>query len=179
MTLAERTGPDATGPFEVFDPRCSVRLVFEHLTGRWAVLLLYTLHGGTYRFGELRRRLQGVSEKVLTQTLQTLGSDGLVRRERTEGGLCVYYSLTPRGAEAAQHIMELVNWIERSAPFTAQAVEGDHGGSPSSREDDARTAGAPAASGHRAQPLHDLAEMLLEPYGRTADEARQVPGLDE
>ncbi|MCZ9339934.1 helix-turn-helix transcriptional regulator, partial [Streptomyces sp. TRM76130] len=64
---------------------CPYRLVLEHVTSRWGVLALIELLGRPYRFGELRRAVsrQGrtVSEKMLTQTLQTLERDGLVHRD--------------------------------------------------------------------------------------------------
>ena len=62
---------------DVFSRRCSSREVLEHVTGKWAVLALAALDDGPRRFGELRRRVDGVSEKMLSQTLQLLERDGL------------------------------------------------------------------------------------------------------
>jgi len=55
--------------------------VFKHVTSLWGVLALVALHGGTMRFSELRRRVGGVSEKMLAQTLQVLEADGFVDRK--------------------------------------------------------------------------------------------------
>lgn len=60
---------------------CPHRLVLEHVTSRWGVLVLIQLLERPYRFSELRRAIGRVSEKMLTQTLQTLERDGLVHRD--------------------------------------------------------------------------------------------------
>lgn len=67
----------------------------------------------THRFGELRRRVGGVSEKMLSQTLQLLEGDGFVKREVfAEVPPRVEYSLTPMGREVATHVRKLGDWIE-------------------------------------------------------------------
>ncbi len=65
---------------DVNAPACPSRLVLEHVTSRWGVLALAALWERTHRFSELRRRVGGVSEKMLAQTLQTLERDGFVHR---------------------------------------------------------------------------------------------------
>nr|WP_184575729.1 helix-turn-helix domain-containing protein [Streptomyces zagrosensis] len=96
---------------------CPSRLVLEHVTSRWGVLALAALLERTHRFSELRRRVGGVSEKMLAQTLQTLERDGFVHREaypvippRVE------YSLTALGEEAAHQVWALARWSERRVP---------------------------------------------------------------
>jgi len=59
---------------------CPSREVMKHITSSWGVLVLITLQSGTLRFSELRRRVSGVSERMLSQTLQWLEGDGLVVR---------------------------------------------------------------------------------------------------
>ena len=58
--------------FDVFAQACASRATLEHITGRWGILAMAALHDGTLRFNALRRRVTGVSEKMLAQTLQAL-----------------------------------------------------------------------------------------------------------
>jgi DNA-binding HxlR family transcriptional regulator len=82
---------------------------------------------GTKRFGELRREVYGISEKMLAQTLQALERDGLVHREvHAVIPPRVDYSLTPPGTHAAVRISELFDWIEGNLPtFIAAQHEYD------------------------------------------------------
>ena len=98
---------------DLYAPACPSRGVLEHVTSRWGVLVLAALLDGTHRFSELRRKVAGVSEKMLAQTLQLLETDGFVHREVfAEIPPRVEYSLTPVGREAALHVRSLVTWIE-------------------------------------------------------------------
>ncbi|MET7274013.1 MULTISPECIES: winged helix-turn-helix transcriptional regulator [Streptomyces] len=104
----------------VSDPRageamCPYRLVLEHMTSRWGVLVLIELLDRPHRFSELRRAVgrvgRSVSEKMLTQTLQTLERDGLVHRDaKPVIPPRVDYSLTPLGREAAERVRGLAEW---------------------------------------------------------------------
>ncbi|MFG3206919.1 winged helix-turn-helix transcriptional regulator [Streptomyces sp. NPDC048192] len=111
MSVSDRTG-DA-------EALCPYRLVLEHVTSRWGVLVLIQLLDRPYRFSELRRAIsglggRGVSEKMLTQTLQTLERDGLVHRDAQHViPPRVDYSLTGLGREAAEQVRELARWTER------------------------------------------------------------------
>jgi DNA-binding HxlR family transcriptional regulator len=113
---------------DVFSRKCTSRTVLETITGRWAILALTALHEGPYRFNALRRRVDGVSEKMLSQTLQTLERDGMVRRvaEHTIPPR-VEYSLTPLGREAAEHLIPLITWSEDRMPEVLSAREGYQG----------------------------------------------------
>ena len=94
-------------------PQCPSRGVLDHVTSRWGVLVLVALLERTHRFSELRRRVGGVSEKMLSQTLQALEADGFVRREVfPEVPPRVEYSLEPLGREAAARVETLARWIE-------------------------------------------------------------------
>ncbi len=99
---------------DVFADQCPSRDILKHLTGRWAVLLLVALSNGeTYRFSDLRRKIGGVSEKMLAQTLQTLEADGFIKRVAYPVvPPHVEYSLTPLGLQAAQRVQSLADWIE-------------------------------------------------------------------
>ncbi|MFJ8358675.1 winged helix-turn-helix transcriptional regulator [Streptomyces sp. NPDC093984] len=93
---------------------CPYRLVLEHVTSRWGVLVLIELLDRPHRFSELRRaigRTARVSEKMLTQTLQTLERDGLVHRDaKPVIPPRVDYSLTDLGREAAEQVRALALW---------------------------------------------------------------------
>ncbi|WP_328658279.1 winged helix-turn-helix transcriptional regulator [Streptomyces sp. NBC_00334] len=93
---------------------CPERLVMEHITSRWGTLVLITLLDRVHRFGELRREIGGVSEKMLAQTLRTLERDGLVHRDaKPVIPPRVDYSLTDLGREAAEQVRGLARWTER------------------------------------------------------------------
>jgi DNA-binding HxlR family transcriptional regulator len=101
---------------------CPSRLVLEHVTSRWGVLVLATLLDGTHRFSELRRAIGGVSEKMLAQTLQTLERDGFVHREvHPVIPPHVDYSLTPLGEEAGRQVWSLARWVEDHVPEVLEA----------------------------------------------------------
>lgn len=103
---------------------CPYRLVLEHVTSRWGVLVLMLLLERPYRFGELRRAIGRVSEKMLTQTLQTLERDGLVHREAQPViPPRVDYSLTDLGHEAAQQVKALATWTEERMADVVKARE--------------------------------------------------------
>ncbi len=98
---------------QLFSPDCPTRDVLQHVTSRWGVLVLVALLAGTHRFSDLRRKVGGVSEKMLAQTLQWLEADGFVLREaRPVVPPHVEYSLTPMGIEVAHHVEGLADWIE-------------------------------------------------------------------
>jgi DNA-binding HxlR family transcriptional regulator len=87
--------------------------VLKHVTGRWGVLLLVALGDGTQRFGELRRRVGGISEKMLAQTLVWLEQDGFVQRVvHSAAPPRVEYRLTPLGQEISAKLRDLADWIE-------------------------------------------------------------------
>ncbi|MFF3834538.1 winged helix-turn-helix transcriptional regulator [Streptomyces sp. NPDC002458] len=99
---------------DVNQQNCPSRLVLEHVTSRWGVLVLAALLERSYRFSELRRTVGGVSEKMLAQTLQTLERDGFVHRDaKPVIPPRVDYSLTPLGREAADQVWALARWAEQ------------------------------------------------------------------
>ncbi|GGL05640.1 HxlR family transcriptional regulator [Sphaerisporangium melleum] len=110
--------------FDVFARGCPSREAMEHITGRWGILALLALGEEAYRFNALRRRVDGVSEKMLAQTLQALERDGLVHREAQHTiPPRVEYSLTPLGREAARRLLGLIEWLEGEMPQVLAARE--------------------------------------------------------
>lgn len=102
---------------DVFDTNCPSRVVLDHVTSKWAVLVLAALRGAPGRFSELRRRIGGVSEKMLSQTLRTLEADGFVHREvAATTPPQVTYSLTDLGEGIAERVTGLVDWISDRIP---------------------------------------------------------------
>ncbi len=98
---------------DVFAVDCPSREVMRHITSSWGVLILITLQGGTHRFSDLRRKVSGVSERMLAQTLQALEGDGLVeRRSYPVVPPHVDYTLTPLGHGAAERVACLADWVE-------------------------------------------------------------------
>lgn len=102
---------------------CPERVILEHVTSRWGVLVLAALlDGGTLRFSELRDGIGDVSEKMLTQTLRTLERDGFVRRAaRPVIPPHVDYDLTDLGREAALKVRALAAWTESRVAAVAAA----------------------------------------------------------
>ena len=92
---------------------CPSRQILQHVTSRWGTLILIALSDGTLRFSELRRTVDGISERMLAQTLQVFESDRLVtRRAHDVVPPHVDYTLTPLGAEVASRVLTLACWIE-------------------------------------------------------------------
>jgi DNA-binding HxlR family transcriptional regulator len=101
----------------LFAEKCPSREVLKHVTSRWGVLILVALRDGTHRFSDLRRRIGGVSEKMLAQTLQWLEGDGFIhRRALPVIPPHVEYSLTPMGEEVSDKVSALTDWIEQNLP---------------------------------------------------------------
>jgi DNA-binding HxlR family transcriptional regulator len=116
-SLAAAAGGEACPEFDVFARACPSRETLEHVTGRWGILALTALADGTMRFNALRRRVDGVSEKMLAQTLHGLQRDGLVdRTARPTNPPYVEYSLTPLGRETTDRLHALIELVEGRMP---------------------------------------------------------------
>src|SRR5919199_1474629 len=111
-------------PYNVFAKACPSRGTLEHVTGRWGALTLGALYEGPFRFNELRRRVDGVSEKMLSQTLHALERDGLVHREaQPTNPPRVDYRLTPLGSAVAERLLALIHLVEDRMPEVLTARE--------------------------------------------------------
>jgi len=102
---------------QVLSNECPSREILEHLTTKWSVLVLRCLSDGIHRFSGLRQRIDGVSEKMLAQTLKVLEKDGfLIRTVYPVVPPKVEYQLTILGSQAAEKLNHLIGWIERNLP---------------------------------------------------------------
>ena len=103
--------------YDVLQARCPSRHALEHVTGRWGTLIMMALRDGPVRFNELRRRVDGVSEKMLSQGLQALERDGFVAREvQSTMPPKVEYRLTALGSDTANLLKDLVTFLEARMP---------------------------------------------------------------
>lgn len=100
----------------LFEQGCGTRVILDHIMSKWGVLVLSSLSDGTRRWGELRREVDGISEKMLASTLRTLTDDGLVHRESFPTvPPHVEYSLTPLGRDLMERMLPLVEWVADNA----------------------------------------------------------------
>lgn len=103
------------------DPPCGLDVALAVIGGKWKPLILFHLHAGPRRFGELRRRVEDVSEKVLIQHLRELVAAGvLTRRDHQQLPPVVDYTLTPFGMTLVQALVPLCAWgVEHRAEVEA------------------------------------------------------------
>lgn len=109
---------------DVMNAACPSRPTLQHLTGRWGALAMAALTNGTQRFSEIRRRVDGISDRMLSQTLGELERDGMV--ERTVLSTIppkVTYALTPLGSAVAERLGALIELVESSMPEVTAARE--------------------------------------------------------
>ena len=105
------------GPlFNVYDANCPSRTALNRIGDRWTALIVGVLSQRAHRFGELRRRIDGISQKMLTQTLRSLERDGLVSRHAyATVPVTVEYALTPLGETLAHVLAGVRDWAEAHA----------------------------------------------------------------
>ncbi|MDP9799830.1 DNA-binding HxlR family transcriptional regulator [Catenuloplanes nepalensis] len=97
---------------DVLDEDCATRQALERFASKWRVLVIYALLAGPQRHAELRRRLAGVTQKVLTETLRGMERDGLVERRvlRETAPQHVEYALTELGATLREPLTAICDW---------------------------------------------------------------------
>src|SRR5260221_11006585 len=116
----------------VFDSKYGSRQVLDLLAEKWTTLVLYALAFGVKRHGEIKREIEGISQKMLTRTLRNLERDGLVKRTvyhvvppRVE------YALTPLGETLSELLQDICTWPEiHFVEFEGARVEYDHKSKP-------------------------------------------------
>ncbi|HDS7241800.1 TPA: winged helix-turn-helix transcriptional regulator [Morganella morganii subsp. morganii] len=97
----------------LFAAQCPSREILKHVTSRWGILILISLRDGTHRFSDLRRKIGGISEKMLAQSLQALEQDGFINRVSYPVlPPHVEYTLTDLGEQISEKITILADWIE-------------------------------------------------------------------
>jgi DNA-binding HxlR family transcriptional regulator len=123
MTAAQRREQEKEA-FDAFLADCPSRLVLDRISDKWVTLVIASLADGPRRFSEVSRRLAGVSQKMLTQTLRTLERDGLVSRTVTPSvPVRVDYELTGLGHSLLDPIKHLKAWAEDHVPEVREAQE--------------------------------------------------------
>lgn len=117
MKMTDSTLSQQLRDGNLFAEQCPSREVLKHVTSRWGVLILVALREGTHRFSDLRRKMGGVSEKMLAQSLQALEQDGFINRiSYPVVPPHVEYSLTPMGEAVSEKVAALADWIEVNLP---------------------------------------------------------------
>lgn len=122
--MAGQSAPSPEDDVDVLARDCPSRAIFEHVTSKWTALVLIALAGRSRRFGELRRTVEGVSEKMLSQSLRSLERDGMIVRTAYD---CapprVEYALTPLGAEVSRQVRDLADILQGAVPDVARSRE--------------------------------------------------------
>lgn len=104
---------ETTPQWNVFDSNCPTRQVLDCIADKWTVLIIHRLAKGTLRFAQLRREVDGISQKVLTNTLRMLERDGIVtRRIYASVPPRVEYSLTALGRSLCKLVEGICGWAE-------------------------------------------------------------------
>ncbi|WP_052129038.1 winged helix-turn-helix transcriptional regulator [Clavibacter michiganensis] len=114
-----------------YPANCPSRTLLDHVTSKWGVLVLLALGQGSRRWGELRREIEGISEKMLASTLRTLADDGFVIREaQATIPPRVDYRLTELGHEASARLIPLMDLVADMADADMAARADASPGSP-------------------------------------------------
>jgi DNA-binding HxlR family transcriptional regulator len=109
----------------VLDQDCESRQALDRIADKWTCLIVYALVDGAARHGELRRRIEGISQKMLTQTLRSMERDGLVQRTVIDViPPHVEYALTPLGRTLIEPLTAICRWAMDHLPEVQQARAG-------------------------------------------------------
>lgn len=104
---------------DVLEESCATRQALERLAAKWRVLLIYALLAGPQRHAQLRRRLPGITQKMLTETLRAMESDGLVERLvlKDTAPQHVEYALTALGKTLQEPLAAICAWaLDQAEP---------------------------------------------------------------
>lgn len=116
-TTAAQRRAAARAHFDAYLAECPARQLLDRIADKWVSLIVNALAGGPQRYSDLRRRLAGVSEKMLTQTLRALERDGLLTRTVTPTvPVRVDYALTPLGEGLLPLMRSIKSWAEEHMP---------------------------------------------------------------
>lgn len=110
--------------YDVYAKNCPTRMLLDHIADKWTALVLWKIADGPVRFNQLRRDVEGISTKVLSQTLKRLGRDGLITREVfATVPVTVEYSITPLGQTLSDKISIIAEWAETNIEAVLAAQE--------------------------------------------------------
>jgi DNA-binding HxlR family transcriptional regulator len=106
---------------DVLEESCVTRQALERLAAKWRILLIYALLDGPQRHAGLRRRLPGITQKVLTETLRGMEADGLVSRQvvKQSAPQHVEYALTELGTSLKEPLAAICAWARQQAEVPA------------------------------------------------------------
>ena len=105
---------EAKKVYNVYAKECPARLTFDRISNKWTLFILYLLRQRPIRFNQLLREIEGISQKMLSQTLKQLERDGLITREVFPTvPVTVEYALTPLGQTLTQTIGLMVDWAQQ------------------------------------------------------------------
>ena len=122
--MSDRHLLETTPPWNVFDSHCPTRQVLDLIADKWTVLIIRRLAEGTLRFAQLRRSVDGISQKVLTNILRSLERDGIVtRRIYASVPPKVEYSLTGLGLSLCDLVEGICGWAEANIEQVQAARE--------------------------------------------------------
>ncbi|GIH78609.1 winged helix-turn-helix transcriptional regulator [Planobispora longispora] len=102
---------------EVLEESCATRQALERLAAKWRILVVYALLAGSQRHAELRRRIPGITQKMLTETLRGMEGDGLVERRvlKESAPQHVEYALTDLGKTLQEPLAAICEWAAGAA----------------------------------------------------------------
>jgi len=107
---------------DVFAADCPTRQLLDRIADKWSTLILIVLGEGPIRFNALKHRIDGVSQKMLSQTLKSLERDGLVSRSVVPTvPVTVTYAVTPLGMTLMAAMQSMIDWAETRMPEVATA----------------------------------------------------------
>jgi len=107
---------------QVFSVNCPNRVLFEQIADKWSMMILTVLDRGPLRFNVIKRRLEGVTQKALTQTLRRLERNGFIeRRVLTGSPVAVEYEITPLGRTLQKPLKALYAWTADHLALVEQA----------------------------------------------------------
>ncbi|PNU06609.1 winged helix-turn-helix transcriptional regulator [Novosphingobium guangzhouense] len=122
FTAPGYSGETARPAPNVYAADCPTRLLLDRIADKWSVLILTTLGPGERRFNGLKRHIDGISQKMLSQTLRSLERDGLVQRDVVPTvPVSVTYAVTPLGRELLDALQAMIDWAERRMGTVASA----------------------------------------------------------
>jgi DNA-binding HxlR family transcriptional regulator len=114
--------PELTAQPNVLDQNCESRQTLDRVADKWSALIVYALVRGPMRHGQLKREVQGISQKMLTQTLRSMERDGLVtRRVFDQVPPHVEYALTPLGETLTEPLVAICRWSMDHLPDVQRA----------------------------------------------------------